>query len=60
MEWECVLPVEDILVTDELKRKLPVIHWQASGVLIPYEQADHLEELWSSHLTASAATGLQT
>jgi hypothetical protein len=52
IEWECVLPVEDILPTDELKQKLPEIHWspQGSGVLIPDELVDQLEEMWSNHL----------
>lgn len=53
IEWECVLPVADILPKDELNRQLPEIYWSppGSGVLIEEDGlADRLKELWSDHL----------
>jgi hypothetical protein len=59
IEWDCVLPVEDILPKEELQRQLPAIYWspQGSGVLIKDESADQLEELWSNHLVGIGRNG---
>jgi len=59
IEWECVLPVEDILPKEELNRQLPRIYWSppGSGVLITDERADQLEELWSNHLVGIGRNG---
>jgi len=59
IEWECVLPVEDILPKEELNRQLPKIYWSppGSGVRIPDEWVDQLEELWSNHLAALGRNG---
>jgi hypothetical protein len=53
VQWERVVRVQDALPRDVLLRELPAKHrfsFQGSGVLIPGELADPLEELWSSHL----------
>jgi hypothetical protein len=53
VRWERVVWAHDALPTDELQQKLPASHnweFQGSGVLIPGELADPLEELWSKHL----------
>jgi hypothetical protein len=59
INWECVLPVEDILPKEELNRQLPAIYWSppGSGVLIKDELADQLEELWSNHLAGIGRSG---
>ena len=59
VEWECVLPVEEILPTEELKRQLPEIYWSppGSGVLIEGDLADRLEKLWSNHLAGIGRSG---
>ena len=58
IEWERVVPFEDILPTEELNRQLPKIHWspQSSGMLIEGESAAQLEDLWSSHLARMTDT----
>ncbi|MGO9286203.1 MAG: protein NO VEIN domain-containing protein [Mycobacterium sp.] len=59
IEWECVLPVEDILPKEELNRQLPAIYWSTprSGVSIKGELADQLEEMWSNHLAGIGRNG---
>jgi hypothetical protein len=59
IEWECVLPVEDILPKEELEQRLPEIYWSpaGSGVLIEGESADQLVRLWSNHLVRIGRSG---
>jgi hypothetical protein len=50
--WECVVPVENRLSTDVLKRQLPEQHWrpQNSGMLVKAALVGKLEEMWSDHV----------
>jgi hypothetical protein len=60
IDWECVLPVEDILPKEELNRQLATKHHfslQGSGLLIEGQLADQLEELWSNHLVGIGRSG---
>jgi 5-methylcytosine-specific restriction protein A len=49
IEWEIVLPLDDRLPVERLKRHLPQIGWdrlQGSGVVVPTPNDGALEQLW--------------
>jgi hypothetical protein len=55
--WQRVIPVEDALPTEVLKRQLPETNWdrlQMSGTFLKPELIGRLEELWSVHLSSFA------
>jgi hypothetical protein len=55
--WERVVPVENALSTDVLKRELPETNWdrlQMSGTFLKPQLVDEMEELWSNHLASIA------
>jgi hypothetical protein len=54
--WQRVVPVEDALPTETLKRQLPETNWdrlQMSGTFLKPELVGKLEELWSQQLSSS-------
>ncbi|MFH5212253.1 protein NO VEIN domain-containing protein [Antrihabitans sp. NCIMB 15449] len=52
IEWDTVLPPEELLPTEELVAAFPIQHWrpQGSGILVRPEIVHALERLWTQHL----------
>jgi 5-methylcytosine-specific restriction enzyme A len=53
VQWDNLLPLEDRLPIEELKRQVSRVPWdrlQASGVQLREDAATSVEELWEAHL----------
>lgn len=61
VEWDSIVEVEDRLPTETLREAIPEVTWDnvpGSGVNVPAEAAQRLEDLWARHTGGRDATAV--
>jgi 5-methylcytosine-specific restriction protein A len=53
VEFQHLVPAEDVLTVDVLEKAIPAVRWrriQGSGITVPVEEEEKLGDLWLEHL----------